>query len=351
MTTTNMTGPKLSKETLQRRIANASQKMYFARVLKKDGHINIIATTKIDCLKTSCEKNPNVIWLHSSRLMGETEHLRELLSAENVEKFRIEPNIATIIDYDIRHPLNGKNITSDTERDSWGFTSDFELVKDPNRKSYRQLYESEFAKCKKEREELKQTRLENIPEISLLHEMCEAIRANPSCIDVMVGSSGTTTLSKYRLSKEQTSAHKRKMDLKDRILSCQKEDTYLNVTKMAEDGSAGRVVVSKPKGAVSFDSDQLKNVFFTRPKGDEEHKGAINFIERYHNDIGKPFKHQGDAKSEIRRVISKCAAIESGGAAKYSSKAPIVVFEKNNVPIAPNSPRQKINARGAGDDL
>lgn len=325
------------KVTLLKKIAQASKGQYFLRVSEKDGNVFVGLAAKIDGLKTSCRKNSEQIWLPCARLCGTKKNIKQFISQLKREHETTD-DLLMILEYDFTHPFDLKTIESEVERDEFGFTESDEIVK-VGRISYKELYETEVHEVKEGKQVARIRRQEMMPRIEDLDMIIRELQNNPGSFD-LVNAKGCTSL-KYNFNVQQKRPPS--TDIHKRVKIAQANSTFLNVTKLDSGGNGSRLVTTMPRACVVFpNKPELENVFFTLPKDpSEESTGAVNFLLAFYKRKDKEVSRDA-AMREVAHAIDAAPKNETSVAKPKKTKIPTHVFEKNDLPLEPTSPRNNV---------
>lgn len=335
------------KKTLVERIVGASQRGHYIHVTYANDEFDFAAMPVwLSHLRGKLKKHPDLLFLHSARLVGNRKDIDLLLTEEFKVKFNIPENVATVIEYDLSHPLTLDTIGSTNEKDYWGFDEKGELVK-LGRKSYKDSFESELQGVTKFRSENKEKREVDQLSMDTFNLIVMHVKEKPETHEVFIPSAHS--IKELGIGKVQKRPYSTK-DLISRIKYCTEMGAYLNVTDMTEEGNGAKVSPKKPANPIVFtDIPELKNVFWTRKENDtsEYSKGAFNFLSRYWTLTKKQFDHS----TVIRKI--KCEEDRAPKIIKKETtkvaKPVFRVAKATGLSVEPQSPRNDIaNYDGAG---
>lgn len=325
------------KVTLLKKIAQASKGQYFLRVSEKDNHVSVGLAAKIDGLKTSIRKNSDQIWLPCARLAGSRKNIKQFISQLKREN-DVPSDLIMIMEYDFTHPFDLKTIESDVERDEFGFTENDEIVK-VRRNTYKELYETEMREVKEGKHMARIKRQEMMPRVEDLDMIIRELQNNPGSFD-LVNAKGCTSL-KYNFNVQQKRPPS--TDIHKRVKIAQSNSTFLNITKLDAGGNGSRLVTTMPRSCITFpNKPELESVFFTLPKDpSEESTGAINFLLLFYKKKDREISMDA-ARREVAHAIDAAPKNEATVAKPKKTKVPTHVFQKNDLPVEPTSPKNNV---------
>ena len=325
---------------LSERIPKAFKGLYFLRVNQKNGALNVEAIPpKLTFFASTAKKHPDIVWLPCSRLMGTVADLKTLLKDASKPEHDLNSDLCRVIEYELTHALTPSTVDSTQEREYWGFTESNELVKG-SRRTYKSLYESELSMIKTESDKKKAEKVSSAFTVEFIKKVSHELLTKQGCYKVVIPTNAGHSMKEFRVGKEQ----KRPTSVKDllaRLKMCQEEGSYLNVSAMNKTGGGTRVLGSKPRTAIEFpvDTAELRNVFWVPSDKNPDNEGAVNFLMKYHESIGKSLR-ASDASQMVKRAVD--LAPKQSTARKEKVVKQLQVVEKTDLCLEPQSPRDAV---------
>ena len=325
---------------LSERIPKAFKGLYFLRVNQKKGALNVEAIPpKLTFFTSTAKKHPDIIWLPCSRLMGTVADLKSLLKDASKPEFDLSDALCKVIEYELTHALTPSTVDSTQEREYWGYTESNELMKGA-RRSYKYLYETELSMIKNDSEIKKAEKVNSAYSVEFIKKVSHELLTKQGCYGVIIPNNSGHTIKEFRVGREQKRPTSVK-DLLSRLKMCQEEGSYLNVSAMNENGGGTRVLVSKPRTAVEFpiDAVELRNVYWVPSEKTPGNEGAVNFLLKYHEALGKTLR-RSEATQMVKRAVD--LAPKQVSTRKEKVVKPLQVVEKTDLSLEPQSPRDAV---------